>query len=560
MMQATMGWSQRILNAGSERTNGADVRAGNVAAGRALAETVRTTLGPRGMDKMLVSSGKIVITNDGASILDRMAIEHPAADIVAEVAEHQKTEVGDGTTTAVLLAGQLLAEAERLLEQRVHPTSITGGYQLAVSRALEALASQAIAVDAADRAQLLNIAKTSVTGKWDEQATEALAGLAVDAVLAVADAGTVLHDNLTVQTVIGGSALDSELIDGLVIDMERSSTSLEMFDTALPRRIENAGIALIDDPLTIERTSGRSRVTMDSTETRRAFLDYEDGIYADTVAALVHVGADVVFCQKSIDAPLRHLLAREGILALERTRQDEMYKLARAAGGHLVMSTDELTPADIGRAGLVERRTVAGTDLTLVRDCADSRQYSFLLRGGSAHVVAETKRVVESCVQVVALAVEEGAVLPGGGATEAELASVLRTYASGVEGREQLAVEAFAAALEVVPRTLAESAGRDPIDSLVELRRLHHGGERTVGLDVADGTFDDMAARGVLEPLAVKQQALESATEAASILLRVDDVIAVAARDDGEEHDHDHEHGPHGLQSTGGYPWMVGHS
>lgn len=512
---------------------------------------------------MLVNSdGKIVVTNDGASVLDRMDIDHPTANVMVEVAKNQGRRSGDGTTTTVLLTGQLLRAAEQLMEQHVHPTSIITGFRRATERTIEGLEARAIEVESKDRDQLVDIAKTSVTGRWDEQSAQHFAELAVDTLRAVEGNDADLHETIILQTVIGGALADSELVKGLVIDMESSSTSVEMLDADLPRRIRNATIVLIDDQLTIDRGNAVSHITVDDPDVRHGLLEFEDEVYAEQVEQIARSGADVVFCQKSIDEAVYHRFAREGILAIERTRQDEMHKLARATGGQLVMSPSELEAKDIGRAGLVERRRIAGNELTFISEGAHSRQYSLLLRGGTPHVLEETKRVMENCLEVVSMGVNDGYVVPGGGATEVGLARDLRDYGRGIGGKEQLAVEAFADALEVVPGTLAQNAGLDPIDSLMELRSRHHGGESNAGLNGKKGTIGDMVAEGVIEPVAIKRQSIESAQEVASMLIRIDDIIAAAPTgDEEEEHEHEHEDGLHGLRSGGeGFPWMVGHA
>lgn len=542
-----------------ERIQGRDAQSVNFAAGQALSETIRTTLGPTSMDKMLVGDdGKVIVTNDGASILDRMDIDHPAAEMVVRVAETQEDATGDGTTTAVLLTGELLGNAEALIERGLHQTSITEGYQLAAGRALETLREAAVDIDAGDTDRLREVARTVVTGKWDETGAQFLADLAVEAVRAVERDGEVERKNITRQAVAGGSYRDSEVIDGLVINMESSSTTMVAPETAFPRRIEDATIALIDDQLTIETATGLGTVDLHSPEQRREFLEYEDRLYEEYVARIADAGADVVFCQKSIDEPVRYLLAREGILAVERTRKDELLKLGRATGARHVASVDQLTAADTGYAGTVERRAVGDGELAVVTDCRDSEQVSILLRGGTEHVNDEMKRILDDCLAAVELVVENGAVVPGGGATEVMLAAALRDHAEGVDGREQLAVEAFADALEAIPRILAENAGMDPVDSIVALRTRQHGGDGTAGIDVTNGDVGDMVAAGVLEPLAVKRRAITSAREAASLIVRIDDVIAASPdrAPDEEEHDHDSDtlHA-----STEGYPWAIGH-
>lgn len=562
MLRTERGWHHRLSSGDSHRTVGRDALETNIAAGKALAEVVRTTLGPRGMDKMLVGpSGTVIVTNDGARILERMDIDHPVARLIVDVANEQRARANDGTTTTAMLTGELLGGAEALLDRGVHQTSIIDGYRDGVSRATEAMMDLVVEADVEDRDRLVNVGRTAITGKWDEHTAGVLSDLAVEAVLAVADDGADIHDNVVLQTVVGGSPENSEFVEGVVVDMERSSTSLEMLDVHLPTRIEDARVVFVDDQMTVETSDAATHLTVDTPEQLQALHEHEDAVYREAVERVARVGADVVFCQKSIDDGLRYLLAGEGILALERTRQDEMHKLARATGGTLVVSTAELTEADVGHAGVVERRTVAGTEQTVVSECPRSSQYSLVLRGGSKHVVEETKRVVENCLEVVSLAVEGGRLLAGGGATEVELARVLRDHADSRAGREQLAIEAFADALESVPRTLAESAGMDPIDALVELRRRHHEGEYSAGIDATAGKVEEMASTGVLEPLPVKRRALASAEEAASLILRVDDVIAAPGADeDGHDHDHDHGGAPGELRSTESYPWMLGHA
>lgn len=556
--------ASRLLPAVDEsvhRVEGRDAQSINISAGRAVAEIVRTTLGPKGLDKMLVGSdGKVVVTNDGASILDRMNIDHPTARLVVTVATQQEERAGDGTTTAVVLAGELLAKAEELLERGVHPTTIAEGYYRAAERAVETLHRDAVRIDIDDPDQLRQIARTVITGKWDADATAFLAERAVEAVRAITDEGRVDFEKITRKTAAGGSVFDSSIVEGLVIDMESSSTDVVAPEPGLPSRIENATVALVDDQLTIETVTGQRTVSLESPNQLEEFRQYEDDVYATQVERIANSGADVVFCQKSIDEPARYLLANEGILAVERTRQDELHKLGRATGAQHVATVDELTPRHTGNAGVVERRVIGSRQFTFVRDSEGFDQVSLLLRGGTEHVVEETKRVIDDCFHVLKLAIENGTVVAGGGAIEVHLARELREYARAVPRREQLAIEAFADAIETVPRTLAASAGFDPVDSLIELRDRHHDGEVTAGLVLDTGDVDDMVEHGVLEPLAVKQRALHGATEAANMILRVDDIIAASTeRTDGAEDEHDH--GPGDLVgSPEGYPWAIGHS
>ncbi|WP_254544067.1 thermosome subunit alpha [Halomarina pelagica] len=562
MTQGGARWPRRLRSGGLDRTTGRDARRANVAAGRALAATLRTTLGPAGRDKLLVGTdGLAVVTNDGASILDRMEIEHPAASLLYEVASEQAERVGDGTTTAVLLAGALLEGAEGLFEQGVHPGIVTAGYHHACSRALETLSTLTLGDDPTDRATLVSVARTAITGKWSEPEATRVADLAADAVLAVSDGSEVDRHRITLQGVPGGSPGDAEFVDGLVVDMGESSATADDRAIHLPRRFADARIALVDAPLGAKQANATRAVTVEGTDGLDAIAAHEERQLREQLERIADAGTDAVFCQQAIDDVLRSRLARRGILAVERTRQDEMYKLARATGGTLVASVEELTPEALGRAGVVERRRVAGRDLTVVRGNPDSKQVSLLLRGGTQHAIDETRRLVEDCLTVVTLALLYGDLLPGGGATEAELAADLRGFALEFDGREQLAIEAAAGALETVPRTLAENAGASPIDALADLRASHDRGEVTAGIDAADGSVADVSARGVVEPLAVKRRAIAGATEAANLLLRIDDVVA--ARDgDARGHDHDHDHGiggDHGGGQRGGYPWAIGH-
>lgn len=549
-----------VVHEDVERIHGRDAQTSNFSAGQALSTVIRTTLGPKSMDKMLTTDdGKIIVTNDGASILDRMEIDHPAAEMVVRVAEAQEDATGDGTTTAVILTGELLGNAEGLIEQGLHPTSITDGYRVAAKRAIETLREGAIDIDTGDSDRLTEIARTVITGKWDEADSQFLAGVAVEAVRAIEQDGTAERRRITCQAVAGSSYRDSQVIDGLVVDLERSSTSIVAPETTFPRRIEDSRIALIDDQLTIETVTGLGTISLSDPEQRRAFLEYEDRIYDEYVATIADVGADVVFCQKSIDEPIRYLLARKGILAVERTRKDELIKLKRATGAQYVPSVNQLTAADTGYAGVVERRSVGDKEIAVVTECRDAKQVSILLRGGTEHVNDEMKRILDDCLDALRLTIENGRVFPGGGAIEVILATDLRDYAKGVSGREQLAIEAFADALEAIPRTLAENAGMDPIDTMMELRKRQHDGELTVGVDVLNGDVANMVDAGVLEPMAIKRRVITNAQEAATMIIRIDDVIAASPDRDADEEEHDHDSDTLHA-STEGYPWAIGHS
>lgn len=557
---------QSILVQGRDvhRLEGRNAQTDNFAAAKALSETIASTLGPKGLDKLLVSDGEVVVTNDGASIVDRMEIVHPAARSVVDVAAEQDSRVGDGTTSAIVLAGALLTEAEALLEDGLHQMSVAQGYALAAERASETLRDRTIAVDPSDEERLRTIAETAITGKWNQRASEFLAEKTVAAVRAVQRDRTVDLRRITRKAIPGSSYYDSEVVNGLVIDMESSSTTTVSPDPGLPDAFEDATVALIDDQLTIETASGQGAVTLESPDDRYALEEYERETYEQYVDRITDTGADVVFCQKSIDDMVRYLLAREGVLAVERTRQDELEKLGRATGATPVGTVDDLTAADAGRAQRIERRQLGDTEIAVVDGGPGVEQASLILRGGTQQVADEAKRVVDGCFHVLLRAIEDRAVVPGGGATEVALAADLRSYAASVSGREQLAVEAFADALEVIPRRLAATGGMDPIDAIVELRARHSDGERGTGLvfEGESGTIDDVVEHGILEPLAVKDRTISSAAEAANLLVRVDDVV-VTTGGTGDEHDHEHDHGHgHGelVESTEGYPWAVGHS
>lgn len=534
----------------------------NFEAGQALADIVRTTLGPKGLDKLLVTDeGKVVVTNDGASIIDRLDIDHPAARLVAEVAGTQESRAGDGTTSAIILAGELLGNARSLINEGVHPTKITQGYHLAVSRALETVDELTLPVDADDEEQLLDLARTVVTGKWDETATDFLAEKAVETVRTIEQDGRVGFERITRKTIPGKSFYDTEVIEGLVIDMEESSTAIVSPDEQSARRIPDATVALVDREMTVDKPQEAGTVTFDSYEGYDALREQEQEIYETYVDHITAVDADVVFCQQSIDDPIRSLLAGEDVLAVERTRRDELRKLARATGAQPVDRIEDLTAATVGRAPEVERRSLGPTAVTIVAGMDRYGHVSLLARGGTEHVAEETKRKLDDCFYVLKLAIEDEVVLPGGGAVETALARDLRKYAAEQAGKEQLAIERFADALEVIPRTLAASAGQNPIDVLVALRNAHAEGRHTVGIDVQNGNIGDVTTDGVLEPLPVKRQALTSAAEAAAMIVRVDDAIPVTFGEDEHEHEDDHDHGPGDLvHSTEGYPWAVGHS
>ncbi len=510
-----------ILKEGSERTRGKDAQSRNILAAKAIANAVRTTLGPKGMDKMLVDPlGDIVITNDGVTILKEMEIEHPAAKMIVEVAKTQDDEVGDGTTAAVIIAGELLKQAEDLLDQEVHPTVIASGYRMAAEKAKEILGSIAVTLAPNDLIALKKIAVTSMTGKGS--ARDSLAELAVKADKAVEENGHVDVDNIKVEKKVGGSTEDSRLIEGIILDKER-------VHPGMPKTVKNAKIALINAALEMEKTEVDAKIEITSPDQLKSFLDEEENILRKMVEKIKASGANVVFCQKGIDDMVQHYLAKAGIFAVRRVKESDMKKLASATGGKIITNIDEIANSDLGKAGLVEERKIGEEEMLFVEQCDNPKAVSLLLRGGTEHVVDELERALHDALRVVGVVIEDKKQVAGGGASEVEVALRLREYASSVGGREQLAIEAFANAMESIPRTLAENAGLDPIDMLVALRSQHEKGKKNAGLDVYKGKVIDMMEAGVVEPLRVRTQAISSATEAAVMILRIDDVIAASA-------------------------------
>ncbi len=513
-----------ILKEGSQRTAGREAQRSNIMAAKAVAGAVRTTLGPKGMDKMLVDTlGDVVITNDGVTILKEMDIEHPAAKMMVEIAKTQDTEVGDGTTTAVVLAGELLKQAEGLLDQEIHPTVIAAGYRAAADKSMEILKAISVNVSAKDEELLKKIAITAMTGKGSGTARDELANLAVQAVKSVVDEdGSVDIDNITVEKKVGGGITDSQIVRGVVIDKDRLHPNM-------PKKVTEAKIALLNAAIEIEKTEVDAKIEITSPDQLQAFLDQEETMLKDMVDSIVATGANVVFCQKGIDDLAQHFLAKAGIYTVRRVKKSDMEKLARATGGRIVTSIHDLSEKDLGRSCIVEERKIGDEKMTFVEECENPKSVSIILRGGTEHVVDELDRAMEDALRVVGVVVEDKMLVPGGGAPEVELALRLREYAATVGGREQLAIEAFADSMEVIPKTLAENAGLDQIDTLVALRSQHEKGMKSAGLDMDTGEPVDMLSLGVVEPLRVKTQAINSAAEAAVMILRIDDVIASKA-------------------------------
>jgi len=510
-----------ILKQGTERTRGEEAKRSNIMAARAVAEAVRTTLGPRGLDKMLTDpAGLVTITNDGATILDEMNIKHPAAKIVAEVAKTQDDEVGDGTTTAAVLTGEFLKGASELMEQGVHPTTIIHGYNLAAHKSKEILAE--MATESGDE-ELRKIAQTALTGKGIEFSKEKLSDLAVRAVKSIVKKEngkkTVNIKDISIERRGEGTVEDSELVRGIILDKTKTHQSM-------PVRIENAKIAILATPIEVRKTETKSEISIEAVGQTRMFLEQEERQVREAADKVIKSGANAVFCQKGVDDLARYFLAKAGIFVTHRVKKNDLLKLSRATGGKIISSLDEITKDALGHAGLVEEKMVGNGEMIFITQCKNPDTYSILLRGGTEHVVTSLDRAMHDALRVVGVAIEDGKILAGGGSPEIELALRLREYASTLEGREQLAVNKFAQALEIIPKTLAENSGLDAIDMLVALRSQHEQGNKNVGLDVYEGKPVDMLENGVIEPLRVKTQAITSATEAASMILRIDDVIA----------------------------------
>jgi len=506
-----------IFPEGTDRLLGRDAQRVNITAGKLLAETVRTTLGPKGMDKMLVDSlGDIVVTNDGVTILKEMDIEHPAAKMLVEVAKTQEDEVGDGTTTAVIIAGELLKKAEGLLDQDIHPTVVANGYRQAAEKAQELLSL--ISFDADDRETLMKVAMTAMTGKGSEAAREPLAELVVDAVRQVEEDGEVDTDNINIQRISGESVNESMIVNGVVVDKGRT-------DPGMPKQIEDAKIALVKYPIEVKDLETDAKISLTDPAQMQAFIENEELMIRDMVDKIIASGANVLFCQKGIDDLAQHYLTRNGIYAIRRVKKSDMNRIEKATGATVVTNIDDLKPEDLGEAGLVYEKKIFDEVLTFIEDCRDPKAVSLILRGSTKHVAEEIERAVEDAIGVVASTVEDKKVVAGGGAPEIAISKGLKEYADTISGREQLAVAAFAEALEIVPKTLAENAGLDSIDALVDLRAAH---EKSfyIGLDVFAGDVVDMYQAGVVEPQRVKKQAIQSAAEATEMILRIDDVIA----------------------------------
>ena len=522
--QSAGGVPVLVLKEGSSRSRGREALHTNIEAARIVAETVKSSLGPKGMDKMLVDSfGDVTITSDGRTILDEMDIQHPAAKMMLEVAKTQDNEAGDGTTTAVIISGELLNKAQELVERSVHPTIIIDGYKKASDKALEVLEKIAISIDPSSTDYPKKVAMTSMASKLVAEHREYLADLTVKAILAVAEKDGDTYkadvDDVKVEKKPGESTRETKLIQGIVLDKE-------IAHSGMPKRVEKAKIALLDCPLEIEKTEFDAKINIESPEQMDGFLKQEEDMLRDMAEKIAKTGANVVLCEKGIDDMVQHFLARKGILAVRRNKKSDMEKLAKATGGKIVTNLDGMTSADLGYAALVEERKIGDDKMTFIEGCKHPKAVTILIRGGTQRIVDEAERSVHDALCVVRDVVEEPKIVAGGGAPELEVSRMLKKYAETLPGREQLAVKAFAEALEAVPITLAENAGLDPIDIISDLRARHEKGETWAGIEVNNGKTQDMAKAGVYEPLAVKKQIVKSATEASTMILKIDDVIA----------------------------------
>lgn len=515
-----------ILPENTQRTTGKNAQRNNILAAKLVADIVRTTLGPKGMDKMIVDSlGDVIITNDGVTILREMAIEHPAGKMLVEIAKTQESEVGDGTTTAVILAGELLKNAETLLDQNVHPTVIAKGYKIATEKAIKILEQIAKPVNHNDKELLKQIAITAITGKEAEASKALLSEILVNAVTKIMDKTTdkeitLDKQNIKIEKSVGGSVNDTELIDGIVLDKEKTHPGM-------PKKVVNAKIALIDSALEIKNTEIDAKIQITDPEKMQAFLDMEERMLKGMIEKISTTGANVVFCQKGIDDLAQHFLAKKGIYACRRVKKSDMEQLSKATGAKIITELKDLTEKDLGHAGIVEE--VPGKNdeyLTYVRDCKNTKSVTILIKGGSEHIVAEIERAMEDAIGDLISALKNGKIVAGAGSVEIEVSKQLREFSESLSGREQLAVKAFADSLEVIPKTLAENAGLDPIDILVSLKSAHDKKQIWAGIDVHSGKVIDAFKEGILEPLKVKTQAISSASEVATMILRIDDVIA----------------------------------
>ena len=513
-----------ILPEDTQRSIGREAQRANIMAAKLVAETVRTTLGPKGMDKMIVDSmGDITITNDGATILDEMKIEHPTAKMIVEIAKTQEKEVGDGTTTAVVLAGELLKNAETLLDQEIHPAVLARGYRLASLKAQEILENMAETISKNNLTILKKIAETSMTGKGAESAKSHLSELCLKSVMSVTEEKdgkiNVNKDNIKIEKRHGASIENTELVQGVIVDKERSHQGM-------PAKFSNPKILLLDSPIEIKKTQTSAKIKIRNPAEIQTFMDQEQGILKNMTQKIKESGANVVFCQKGVDDVAQYYLAKEGIYLAKRVKESDIKALSQATGAKIVTNVEEISKSDLGSAGVVEEVKVGDEAMTFVKDCKNPKAVTILVRGSTEHVVSEVVKAVEDSIGGISAALETGKVVAGAGAVEMELAMQLKKFSESLSGKEQLAVKAFADAMEVIPVTLAENAGLDPIDIITELRSAHDKKQKWAGIDVFTGKIMDAWNKGVIEPLKTKTQAVSSSSEVAIMILRIDDIVA----------------------------------
>ena len=528
LTQTQSGQPVLILKEGTTRSRGKEAQRNNIMAAQMIGEVLKTTLGPRGMDKMLIDSlGDITITNDGATILKEMDVEHAAAKMMIEIAKTQDDMVGDGTTTVVVLASELLKKAEELLDQNVHPMILVAGYRKAAQKAIEIISKNAVSIDVEDQKMMMKVALTAMGSKAVGGAKEHFAEIAIQAIKQIAqkhgDKTIADIDNVQLVKKTGKSLIETQLVRGIIVDKE-------IVNSGMPRKKENAKIALLDVALEIEKTEMSAEIHIRQPNQMKAFLDQEDSTLKEMVTKIKASGADIVFCQKGVDDMVQHYLSQEGIMAARRVKESDMEKLARATGGRINSNLNDLKTADLGFAGLVEERKIGDDKMIFVEKCKDPHSVAILIRAGLERMVDEAERVITDALSVISDVTENNKIVAGGGAIEVEIAKELRNYSTKVGGRQQLAVEAFADAVEIIPRTLAENGGLEAIDILIELRQVHDKEDgKHIGINVFTGKLQNSIENGVIEPIVVKEQAIKSAAESAAMILRVDDVITAKA-------------------------------
>ena len=525
-IQQTPNGPVLVLKESALQQKGKDAQKNNITAAKLVAELVKTSLGPRGLDKMLVDSlGDVTITNDGATILKEIDAQHPAAKMMVEVSKTIDTEVGDGTTSSVVIAGSMLEKAEKLLEKNIHSTVIIDGYQNAAEKALKLLKGLAKKIQADDHESLTKIAKTSMQSKLISEDSVGLSKLVVDSILKIAHKDgenySVDLDNLKVEKKSGGSIDDTTLIKGIVLDKE-------IVHSGMPTKIEKAKIALVNTALEVEKTEMSAEIRISDPTQMQMFLEEENRMLKDMVEKLHQIGANVLICQKGIDDIAQHFLAKHGILAVRRVKESDMTKLTKATGGRITTNLDDITANDLGSADIVKQKKVESDKWVFIEGCRNPHSVTVLIRGGSQRVVDEVDRSIHDALMVVKDVIETPSIVAGGGSPEAYLASQLKEWADTFDGREQLAIKQYAESLEAIPLTIAENAGMDPIDTIISLRAKQSGGKKSIGINAKEGKIGDMYSLDIVEPLVVKEQIIKSATETACMILRIDDVISIS--------------------------------